>query len=575
MALKSLLLENFRGKKSLEIQFHPISNLVTGQNGAGKTSIREAICFAFTGTDSVGNRRPRHLISNGEVALKTTLTTDKATFVRTLTDKGNGTLKLIRNGIPSSLTQSQLEAMLGSSDLFLSAFIPGYFLDLTVEKQHAVLFEVQPKVDRIALLEELSEIQLTSEEKIRYNPTARRPDVVASYVAQDRRELEASFARLDGEKSSLEGLCVPDKPSEPVEKARLGLLSSLKARWDRYTADLDRAQEIESKISRVKERNAERLKRRKALEGELALLKETTPPRDPGFEANFDFCRSEFKPIPSKPALGTVVESDHCPTCGQAVGLKHREKVKAKNEEVMACWEKENLAVQEHNQKTQALLDEAKASQAQFRAEVQRIEEENKKVRGRKHAIALELEKLREEPLPEEIAHPEHPGEEYSPEEFARCEQVVTEYNRKNTEHEYAARQKEKSEERIAQIKGQLEQLGKQSARLYHLEKALKTLPAEEAKRTAGFDIEGLEINVGERVEVLMHGIPYPLLSSGERAKTSVRICLKIGSMMKTPIRMVFLDDADLVDELSFPAGIQWFAAKVIPGQKDVAVQSG
>lgn len=575
MALRTLNLENFRGMKSLEIQFHPSGNLVTGQNEVGKTTIREAICFAFTGTDSVGNRRPRHLITNGESGLKATLTTDKATFVRTLTDKGNGTLKLVRNGVPTTLTQSQLEGMLGSSDLFLSAFIPGYFLELPAEKQHAVLAEVQPKVDRLGLLESVSGLTLSPEEKIRYNPTARRPDVVATYVAQDRREVEGAMDRLRGEQDSLLSVVIPEKPREPVERARLVLLSGLKQRWDRYTADLDRAQEVEAQTARIRERNAERAKRRRALEGEQALLKEITPPKDPGFGANYDYLRTQLKTIPSKPALGTVVESDNCPTCGQTVGLKHREHVRSKNEEVMARWEKEQQEVLAHNQKINEQFEEMRQSEAAFRSEVAKIEEENRKVRARKHAIALELERLRDETPQEAQILPEHPGEDYNPEEYARCEQVVTEYNRKVTEYEYAIRQKERSATRLSEISAQLEKLGSQVARLYHLEKALKALPAEEAKHSVGFEVEDLEINVGEKVEVLVKGIPYPLLSRGRRAKTGIQICLKIGSMMKSPIRMVFLDDADLVDEISFPEGIQWFAAKVVPGQKEVAVQSG
>lgn len=575
MALRSLILENFRGKKSLEVQFHPKGNLVTGQNEVGKTTIREGICFAFTGTDSVGNRRPRHLISVGETGLKTTLTTDKATFVRTLTDKGNGTLKLLRNGVPTTITQSQLEAMLGSSDLFLSAFIPGYFLELPAERQLAVLSEVQPKVDRIALLESISGLVLSSEEKIRYNPTARRPDVVATYVAQDRREVEGTMDRLRGERDGLLSVVVPPKPETPVEGARLALLSSLKRRWDRYTADLDRAQELEAQAARIRERNAERSKRRRALEGELALLKEVPLPKDPGFDANLDHLQGELRVVPPKPALGTVVETDHCPTCGQAVGLKHREGVKSKNEEVMACWEREQQEVLAHNQRVNEEIAQVKRDAAQFRSDVNRIEEENRKIRSRKHAITLELERLRDEVIPDTLIAPDCPEEEYNPEEYARCEQIVTEYNRKVTEHEYALRQKERSETRVAEIQTQLEKLGAQVARLYQLEKTLKALPAEEAKQTAGFDIDGLEIQVGERVEVSVHGIPYPLLSRGRKAKTNIKISLKLGSMMKSPIRMVFLDDADLVDELSFPDGIQWFAAKVVLGQKEVAVQSG
>lgn len=575
MALKTLILERFRGKSRLEIPFGQ-KNWITGRNGAGKTTLREGICFAFTGTDSLGNRKPRHLISYGEEDTKVTVVTDKVSIVRTLTSKGNGTLKLVRNGVPTTLTQTQLESMLGSTDLFLSAFIPGYFLELPVAKQHEVLAEVQPKLDRMGLLESLLGFALTSEERIRYNPANRRPEIVASYVAQDRREVDRSIDTLRGEQEALVNLEVPPKPQEPAEKARLGLLSSLKAQWDRYTQDLDKAQEQEAQTARIRERNAERAKRRKAMEAELALLKEAALPKDPGFDANFEYLRAQLKTPPPKPALGTVVHTENCPTCGQTVGLKHREKVKAKNEEVMAAWENAEKEVAAFNQKIRDQIQEVQNNQKSFKAEYSKIEEENRKVRGRKQAISLELERLRDESAPESSfgLKVDAPEEVYNPEVYAQCEQVVAEYNRKVTEHEYALRQKNKSESRVIEIQQNMVNLGTQSARLFQIEKALKDLPGEEMKLQSGaFEVEGLEIRMGEQIEVLVGTTPYALLSTGQRMKADVLVGLKIGSLMKPPVQMVFLDNADLVDEVPFPDGIQWFAAKVVPNQDQVLVE--
>lgn len=46
MQLDSLRLRNFRSYESLELQFDPVLNIITGQNGRGKTNILEAIYMA-------------------------------------------------------------------------------------------------------------------------------------------------------------------------------------------------------------------------------------------------------------------------------------------------------------------------------------------------------------------------------------------------------------------------------------------------------------------------------------------------------------------------------------------------
>ena len=49
MYLKYLHLKNFRNHLDLSLHFHPKVNLITGDNGIGKTNILEAIYFISTG----------------------------------------------------------------------------------------------------------------------------------------------------------------------------------------------------------------------------------------------------------------------------------------------------------------------------------------------------------------------------------------------------------------------------------------------------------------------------------------------------------------------------------------------
>ena len=74
MQLKKLSLNNFRNHKKTELQFEPL-NLITGPEGAGKSSIRLAIMVALKGSIDLLDTRP--LVMNGTEEARV-----KATFSR-------------------------------------------------------------------------------------------------------------------------------------------------------------------------------------------------------------------------------------------------------------------------------------------------------------------------------------------------------------------------------------------------------------------------------------------------------------------------------------------------------------
>ena len=66
-------------------------------------------------------------------------------------------------------------------------------------------------------------------------------------------------------------------------------------------------------------------------------------------------------------------------------------------------------------------------------------------------------------------------------------------------------------------------------------------------------------------------------LYMGEKQKAAVSLSLKINSLLKRQVGLIFLDDADLVDDV--PAmmglpGVQVFVAQVVANQKQVEVFS-
>ncbi len=48
MKLKSVKIENFRAIKMLELELHPQLTVLVGENGAGKTSVLDALAYGLS-----------------------------------------------------------------------------------------------------------------------------------------------------------------------------------------------------------------------------------------------------------------------------------------------------------------------------------------------------------------------------------------------------------------------------------------------------------------------------------------------------------------------------------------------
>lgn len=561
MALRNIKIENFRGAALKEYQFGQTMNLITGKNGSGKSTIKEAVCFGFTGTDSSGNRNPQHLITDGEDYCCVSITTDKAEISRTLTRKGNGTLKVIKNGVASTFTQSQFEMMLCSTDLFLSAFIPGFFLDLTTERQHKVISEIRPKIDRDVLFAELAGFELSQEEKLRYG-LSRRSDLVASQVASDRRELEKQILVNSGRIDQLNTLVPLPKPEAPAESLSLSRLTLLKSQWESYKLKTEEYQKISIRAERIQNENAIVLRRKKEIEAQLASIK-IPQIEEPDF-VDVESLRKKLILLPQKPLTANVVETDNCPTCGQTVGLKHRERVKKKNEELLTSHNLECDRVQAINNKVNEEISVAIAeNKSKIDASAAKHKEKSK-ILEMKQALEVELAGLREEQIPEVPEKPTPPESLFVASEFDSATAALEKYNAAVAQYNYVSMQIKNASEEINKIAEQTQQLQSRVDRLRAVENVVKRIPTEEITRQK-FEVSGIDFVIGEDIKASVMGIPYKQLSTGQAMKADVRICKKINTTMPRPLGMIFLDNADLVDELE-DTGLQMFTAEVSDG---------
>jgi chromosome segregation ATPase len=577
VAIKTLELENFRAHESVKYELHQ-RTMIRGQNGTGKSTIKEALAFIFCGTDSLGGKNPQHLIrsqSDDKAIMRGKMVTDRAEIERSLSKKGNSTIKIIREGVPTTVTQTQLQGMLGNIDVVLSAMVPGYFLGLSSDRQSKALADILPPVDREALFEELAGFPLSKEEVLRYGFT-RRFDLIASAVAQDRRGLEQEQARKEGSLGTLQSVKEVPEPQEPAEIADLSRLNALSREWEDYERQMRDYSNQKVRSERIADENYRKEERRKEIKKQLEGLKEAKPYKVDDVSKAVAELQDQKKSLPSTPSCLDLPSGDHCPSCGQVVGVKHREKVAAQNEAAKAEYEKVKQEVIVFNNDIQEKIEAIYSKENAQKLEAEKIEKANQSVRQKKKQLEIELAGLIPEELPDAIKEPTPPSEEFDPDVRDAAMDKVADFEASKREYARYLETKEKAQAESNELMSSIDRIAEEVDHLRAIEKTLKEMPEAEMKKQAELlKMPHVNFEITDRIEVSRESVPYGILSTGYQMRSDIEICLKFNELMKRPLNVIFIDNVDLIDKLNFTkdSPIQWFVAKVDDGCEQVVVE--
>lgn len=571
MALKQITFENFKGASASHALGH--KNKLSGFSGSGKSRLKDALAFAFCGTDSHGTRNPTHLISLGEDKLSVSITTDKATITRTLTRKGNGSLKVNNGMIDTTYTQTQFEGMIGAPDVFLSGMIPGYLFQLTPAKRMEVLTEVLPKIDRASLVTELLGFEMSNEEKIKYGIN-RRADLVASSISVDRRTYEVAISEKTGRISQLKEMKRPTPPVTTDKSEEIARFDGIKQAWLMYEAELKTFNARGAMIKRITDENKYREEKRVALRTELNTLKMIEPDSFKPNDAELKAVRAELKPEPQEPLFINEIMADHCSTCGQVVAPRYREQVKVSNESKRNEYlgELENIRI--HNNSVQSRIKIANDAFKEKEKVYLDMVETNRKKQARAFAVNLEIGGLVDQEIPAEVPQPVAPEILYDKEHHLKLIEENNTYNRQMGAYNVQLQDFEASGTLIGVIEKEIELLTNNLNRYKKMEEVFKSLPEIETSRSIGvFNTDILVFN-GE--DVTVSGMPLKMLSTGERLSVYLYFAYEVNSRMKRPHNIIFMDDADLISSEAWSkvstksydsSKFQYFLAHVVEGQ--------
>jgi hypothetical protein len=142
IAFKTLAIKNFKNHKQLDINFGDVTN-IKGRNGAGKSSIGDAISWVLFGTDILGSKLdPRPIDSEEETETQVELLVNIAGKDILFGRKQKKTAKYFLNEVPKKATEFKeyLESQF-DTNLFLSLFNPGHFFTQHWQDQRSQLLQ--------------------------------------------------------------------------------------------------------------------------------------------------------------------------------------------------------------------------------------------------------------------------------------------------------------------------------------------------------------------------------------------------------------------------------------------------
>lgn len=163
LIIKQITMQGLRGateERQHDLYYH---TLVEGDNGQGKTTIGDAICYGLYGCNLLGGVKTDILLNRGSKEMMVTLDidVDGGRHIITRQRKGN-TTSIYLDG--QKVNQADLAQLLPTKEVFLTIFNPDYFLTLSEPDGRALISKFLNPIEQDEVLQSLSahELELLS-----------------------------------------------------------------------------------------------------------------------------------------------------------------------------------------------------------------------------------------------------------------------------------------------------------------------------------------------------------------------------------------------------------------------------
>ncbi len=211
MQIVTLQAKDFKGLPNDVLDFTD-NNRISGRNGAGKSSIAEAIVFALYGRTRSGNSSTSSLIHEAAESTKVAVQFDTGTTIVREESRFYGS-RLELNGKVTD--QKTLDANLPEYKTFLSIFLTGFFGQLDEADQRSLLLSFSPAEDLSKLFTEYT----------------RKPELLKKYLI-DFSNLDKEYKQYRKMLSDVESSITTNESRAKYAQEQISSLKKPKARID-------------------------------------------------------------------------------------------------------------------------------------------------------------------------------------------------------------------------------------------------------------------------------------------------------------------------------------------------------
>lgn len=215
MRIESMTLENFRCYEQKEIQFGQVT-AIQGHNGAGKSTIAEAVVWCLYGTDILGKSKQDENLMRLEaksMAVAVTFVNEvgKSLTVSRIRSSKRASAMTVNGSRPKP---GQVEGWFGTVSEFLSVFFPGHFSSLEPKEAKLILSKCVPDVPKEDVLARMNgdAAELLAHDK--FVMGLESVDFAMKRVRDDMAELEKSITRYEGEMGAYHAVIERGEPRQ-------------------------------------------------------------------------------------------------------------------------------------------------------------------------------------------------------------------------------------------------------------------------------------------------------------------------------------------------------------------------
>lgn len=600
--IKKLVMKGFKGFKDLTtIEFNlEGKTTIEADNYRGKTSIGEAIVWAFLGSNLWGNDRADRLLLNDEsrsmsVAIDFTANGKKHYLSRTR--RGNQTTIILDN---YNIRQNELSQQIGNKQIFLSIFNLEYFNNMTDKEGRDFLISILGNIPIEDVIEKIDEMTLSFIESD-LSMVHGNPNYFMKEKRAEIRELKDDISYTEGQLSEIEII----ETNDTVKEFDLTKIKELENQLENLNSNPN--QEMIRKMEALKEEKIQKEIKLSVLSSEkientdevqkireqiLSISNEKIEIKDDDKEQiillrnKLNELREQYRKKRELP----LEKGDNCPTCKTLISEPHIEILKEEMEIKLHNLKEEgnatSLKLNQLEKNTQESINKLNEMREKKRVELQgkyndlKTELEIRKAKKIK-TLKNEIMKINnnikelEEKQEQELKGLKQKREIFK-EELLSLNKEKAEVDAHNMKVKFITEKNIENQKKLKEYTAEIERLTKaiafngsqiNAAKLYTSTKA-KLLSSLIHNNLTDVSIELQKVieSTGElkdAFEIRYKGRGTKVLSTSEK----IRVGLEIANLIINQLGLkypIFVDNSESITHYNAPKGVQIIETKVV-----------